>query len=180
VQTVNSKAMARSVVDPTPRGAWASRTLGTRTASTFSDKHGGRHLRTVLLLHVHFYQHAGVLPRDPTYMAPPSFSPDTSISSHTLSTGSTAAPAMHNPVDLMGSIDPLEFLQPNRNLQSKILSLSKHHLDHVASSISEAQSQRQQELRKKKKRTGGDFDMDMNVLHLKKLHVDGFSVKYVS
>jgi U3 small nucleolar RNA-associated protein MPP10 len=116
-------------------------------------------------------------------MAPPSFSPDASISSHTLSAGSAAPP----PMDLrlsapspLGNLleSPLSFLQPNKASQSSILSASKQFLDHVAAAISDAQKQRQQELRRKRKRTG-ELDMDMNVLNLKKVHLEGFSVSQV-
>jgi U3 small nucleolar RNA-associated protein MPP10 len=73
---------------------------------------------------------------------------------------------------------PVSFLQPAKDAQTSILSASKHYLDNVAAAVSETQTMRQQELRRKRKRTGG-YDADMDVLHLRKVHVDGFSVNQV-
>ncbi|KAF2742475.1 Mpp10 protein [Sporormia fimetaria CBS 119925] len=113
-------------------------------------------------------------------MAPPSFSPDPSISSHTLSAGS--APPMtdfQTPNSALASLldTPTSFLRPQKTTQASILSASKEFLDHVAAAVSQTQSQRQQELRRKRKRAGDDFDVD--VLHLKKVHTDGFAVSQV-
>ncbi|PWO29759.1 hypothetical protein PtrARCrB10_01636 [Pyrenophora tritici-repentis] len=116
-------------------------------------------------------------------MAPPTHSPDTSISSHTLSIGSAQPPPMElqpaavaSPTSLLAS--PLSFLQPTPQLNASFLAAAKHYLDPVAAGVSESQSQRQQELRKKRKR-GGDYDDDIRVLHLKKVHVEGFGVNQV-
>jgi len=116
-------------------------------------------------------------------MAPPTHSPDTSISSHTLSIGSAQPPPMElqpaavaSPTTLLAS--PLAFLQPTPQLNASFLAAAKHYLDPVAAGVSESQSQRQQELRKKRKR-GGGYDDDISVLHLKKVHVDGFGVNQV-
>ncbi|XP_014560808.1 hypothetical protein COCVIDRAFT_34131 [Bipolaris victoriae FI3] len=116
-------------------------------------------------------------------MAQPSFSPDTSVSSHTLSLGSAPPPPMElqpaaatAPTSLF--TNPLAFLQPTSQLNASFLAAAKQYLDPVAAGVSESQSRRQQELRKKRKR-GGDYDDDINVLHLKKVHVDGFGVDQV-
>ncbi|EMD96447.1 hypothetical protein COCC4DRAFT_75330 [Bipolaris maydis ATCC 48331] len=116
-------------------------------------------------------------------MAPPSFSPDTSVSSHTLSLGSAPPPPMElqpaaatAPTSLL--TNPLAFLQPTSQLNASFLAAAKQYLDPVAAGVSESQSRRQQELRKKRKR-GGGYDDDINVLHLKKVHVDGFGVDQV-
>lgn len=116
-------------------------------------------------------------------MAQPSFSPDTSVSSHTLSLGSAPPPPMElqpaaatAPTSLL--TNPLAFLQPTSQLNASFLAAAKQYLDPVAAGVSESQSRRQQELRKKRKR-GGDYDDDINVLHLKKVHVDGFGVDQV-
>ncbi|KAH8695705.1 U3 small nucleolar ribonucleoprotein Mpp10 [Phaeosphaeriaceae sp. PMI808] len=116
-------------------------------------------------------------------MAPLSFSPDTSISSHTLSVGSAQPPPMDLQPGAMSSssclaTNPLAFLQPTLQLNSAFLAAAKQYLDPVAASISEIQAQRQQELRKKRKR-GHGYDNDVRVLHLKKVHLDGFGVNQV-
>lgn len=115
-------------------------------------------------------------------MAPASFSPDTSISSRTLSVGSAQPPPMElqsvssNPTtSLLAS--PLTFLQPTPQLNASFLAAAKKYLDPVAASVSESQLQRQQDLRKKRKR--GGYDDDVRVLHLKKVHLDGFGVNQV-
>lgn len=106
-------------------------------------------------------------------MAPPSFSPEASISSHTLSTGS--APPTQPEMDLQQLLrDPAAFLQPVKASQNAVLASSKGFLDHVASAVSETQTQRQQELRRKRKR-GADYGAELDVLNLKKLHLEGFS-----
>ncbi|EMD62695.1 hypothetical protein GGP41_003507 [Bipolaris sorokiniana] len=74
--------------------------------------------------------------------------------------------------------NPLAFLQPTSQLNATFLAAAKQYLDPVAAGVSESQSRRQQELRKKRKR-GGGYDDDINVLHLKKVHVDGFGVDQV-
>ncbi|KAL6707887.1 U3 snoRNP protein [Coniothyrium glycines] len=115
-------------------------------------------------------------------MAPSSFSPDASISSRTLSIASAHAP----PMDLQSAsaspttsllAHPLAFLQPTPQLNASFLAAAKQYLDPVAAGVSEAQSQRQQGLRKKRKR--GGYDDDVRVLHLKKVHLDGFGVNQV-
>jgi U3 small nucleolar RNA-associated protein MPP10 len=116
-------------------------------------------------------------------MAPLSFSPDTSISSHTLSVGSAHPPPMDLQPAAMNSssslvTNPLAFLQPTIQLNAAFLAAAKQYLDPVAAGISEAQTQRQQELRKKRKR-GHGYDSDVRVLHLKKVHLDGFGVNQV-
>ncbi|KAJ4294629.1 U3 snoRNP protein [Kalmusia sp. IMI 367209] len=115
-------------------------------------------------------------------MAPVSFSPDASISSHTLSAGSAQPSPMdlaaNSPSTLLAS--PLAFLQPTTQLNSAFLAAAKQFLDPVAAGVSEAQTGRQQELRRKRKRGEGDHgDGDIRVLHLKKLHVHGFGVNQV-
>ncbi|KAH6858657.1 Mpp10 protein-domain-containing protein [Alternaria alternata] len=116
-------------------------------------------------------------------MAPPSFSPDTSISSHTLSIGSAQPPHMElqpsaatSPTSLLTK--PLAFLQPTPQLNATFLAAAKRYLDPVAAGVSASQSQRQQDLRKKRKR-GGGYDDDITILHLKKVHLDGFGVNQV-
>jgi U3 small nucleolar RNA-associated protein MPP10 len=116
-------------------------------------------------------------------MAPPSFSPDTSISSHTLSVGSAQPPPLELQPATMNSssslvTNPLAFLQPTLQLNSAFLAAAKQYLDPVAAGISEVQAQRQQDLRKKRKR-GYGYDNDVKVLQLKKVHLDGFGVNQV-
>ncbi|KAK8256113.1 Mpp10 protein-domain-containing protein [Phyllosticta capitalensis] len=117
-------------------------------------------------------------------MATISFSPTGSSSSHTLSaqsahppvsdTNSTAAQALVAAL----SASPHDFLQPTSALHNATLSLAKHLLDPLASGVSETQSKRQQELRKKRKRGEAD-DEDGPVLHLKKVHLDGFGLQQI-
>lgn len=115
-------------------------------------------------------------------MAPLSFSPDASISSHTLSASSLQPPPMdlppsdNAPSALLAS--PLAFLQPTTQLRTSFLAAAKQFLDPVAAGVSETQSQRQHELRRKRKR-GDPFNGDFKVLHLKKVHVQGFGVNQV-
>ncbi|KAL1600168.1 U3 snoRNP protein [Nothophoma quercina] len=113
-------------------------------------------------------------------MAPSTLSPDTSISSRTLSIGSAQPTPMEltaNPsTSLLAS--PVAFLQPTAQLNAAFLAAAKRYLDPVAAGISESQTQRQHDARKKRKR-GGDYDRDMRVLSLKKVHLDGFGVGQV-
>lgn len=74
--------------------------------------------------------------------------------------------------------NPLAFLQPTAQLNAAFLAAAKQYLDPVAAGISEAQTQRQQELRKKRKR-GHGYDGGVRVLHLKKVHLEGFGVNQV-
>ncbi|OCK80891.1 Mpp10 protein [Lepidopterella palustris CBS 459.81] len=117
-------------------------------------------------------------------MAVPSFSPATSISSHTLSAQSAQPPPMDpqmssTPMLLSSlSIAPHTFLQPPRNLHTAALALAKQYLDPLASGVSEAQIQRQKDARKKRKRGERHYE-DTRVLHLKKVHLDGFGVDQV-
>ncbi|KAI8934139.1 hypothetical protein NX059_008894 [Plenodomus lindquistii] len=116
-------------------------------------------------------------------MAPPSFSPDASVSSRTLSISSTHPTSMELPptsVDPAATLlaHPLAFLQPTTQLNASFLAAAKRYLDPVASGVSESQTLRQQDLRKKRKR-GGGYDDDIRVLHLKKVHLDGFGVNQV-
>ncbi|KAF1970479.1 Mpp10 protein [Bimuria novae-zelandiae CBS 107.79] len=117
-------------------------------------------------------------------MAPVSFSPDASISSHTLSVGS----AQPSPMDLSSNppataaallAKPTAFLTPTAQLNNAFLTAAKRFLDPVAEGVAAAQTQRQQELRKKRKRGEVDGDEDVKVLHLKKLHLQGFSTAQV-
>lgn len=73
---------------------------------------------------------------------------------------------------------PTAFLQPTGQLNSAFLAATKQFLDPVAAGVSEAQAQRQQEQRRKRKR-GEDGDGDIRVLHLKKVHLQGFSTAQV-
>ncbi|KAJ4338687.1 U3 snoRNP protein [Didymella glomerata] len=115
-------------------------------------------------------------------MAPSTLSPDTSISSRTLSIGS----AQPTPMELSNSSNPstsllaspVAFLQPTAALNAAFLAAAKKYLDPVAAGISETQTQRQQDARRKRKR-GGDYDGDMRVLSLKKVHLDGFGINQV-
>ncbi|KAF2662270.1 Mpp10 protein [Lophiostoma macrostomum CBS 122681] len=116
-------------------------------------------------------------------MAPLSFSPDASISSHTLSAGSAQPPPMdlHNsPAAMLASLlrTPHAFLQPLPQPQASILSTAKQYLDPLAAGVSERQVQRQQDLRKKRKR-GEDSSRDIKALHLKRVHLQGFGVNQV-
>jgi U3 small nucleolar RNA-associated protein MPP10 len=74
--------------------------------------------------------------------------------------------------------NPLAFLQPTVQLNAAFLAAAKQYLDPVAAGISEVQTQRQQELRKKRKR-GYGYDSDVRVLHLKKVHLEGFGINQV-
>jgi U3 small nucleolar RNA-associated protein MPP10 len=112
-------------------------------------------------------------------MAPPSHSPDTSISSHTLSIGSANPPPMELQQTAAHTAllaNPTDFLVPTAQLNASFLAEAKKYLDPVAASISESQTQRQQYLRKRKR--GGDWEDDA-VLRLRKLHVAGFGVNQV-
>lgn len=73
---------------------------------------------------------------------------------------------------------PVAFLQPTAQLNAAFLAAAKRYLDPVAAGVSESQTQRQQDARKKRK-LGGDYDGDMRILHLKKVHLDGFGVNQV-
>lgn len=86
-------------------------------------------------------------------------------------------PASASPATSLAA-DPLAFLQPTMQLNAAFLAAAKQYLDPVASGISEVQSLRQQEMRKKRKR-GHGYDGDTRVLHLKKVHLEGFGVNQV-
>ncbi|KAF2184314.1 U3 small nucleolar ribonucleoprotein Mpp10 [Zopfia rhizophila CBS 207.26] len=117
-------------------------------------------------------------------MAPLSFSPDTSISSHTLSAGSVQPPPMDlrnsSGSNLSSSLPKHQhtFLTPTWTLPSSFLATAKQLLDPIASGVSEDQLQRQQELRRKRKR-GESYDGDIKVLSLKKIHLEGFRANQV-
>ncbi|PSN68567.1 Mpp10 protein [Corynespora cassiicola Philippines] len=124
-------------------------------------------------------------------MAPLSFSPDTSISSHTLSAGSAQPPPMdlppQHPSQQLATASttalfdrPAAFLQPSLALNRQFLHAAKQFLDPVAAGVHEAQARRLQEVRRKRKRgeDGGEIE-DVRVLALKKVHTEGFGVGQV-
>jgi U3 small nucleolar RNA-associated protein MPP10 len=80
------------------------------------------------------------------------------------------------PSSLLAS--PLAFLQPTKQLNASFLAAAKQFLDPVAAGVSESQSQRLQDLRRKRKR-GDRYDDDIRILHLKKVHLQGFGVNQV-
>ncbi|KAL2352805.1 U3 small nucleolar ribonucleoprotein complex, subunit Mpp10 [Cryomyces antarcticus] len=116
-------------------------------------------------------------------MAPFSFSPTTSIYSHTLSAHSVQHPMAsptNTPSALLSALasSPHVFLQPPPVLHTAALDLAKAVLDPLAAAVSQSQLQRQREARKKRKR-GQDGYEEEKVLGLKKLHVEGFGVESV-
>lgn len=117
-----------------------------------------------------------------TDMAPVSFSPDASISSHTLSVGSTQPPPMDIAISSPATAalaKPTSFLLPTVQLTSAFLAATKQFLDPLAAGVSEAQAQRQLDQRKKRKRGEIDDEGDIKVLQLRKLHTQGFSTAQV-
>jgi U3 small nucleolar RNA-associated protein MPP10 len=72
---------------------------------------------------------------------------------------------------------PVAFLEPTSKLNASFLAAAKRYLDPVAAGISESQTQRQKDLRKRKR--GADYDDDIKVLSLKKVHLEGFGVHQV-
>ena len=72
---------------------------------------------------------------------------------------------------------PHAFLQPSLPLYTDTLAYLKHTLDPLATQISRIQLERQQEARKKRKR-GEQLDQE-EVLRLKQVHIEGFSVEQV-
>lgn len=119
----------------------------------------------------------------PPSMAPLSFSPEASISSHTLSAGSFQ---QHHPHPMESSslseltnyltTTPLAFLQPKAPLQKSTLVAAKNSLDPVAAGLSAHQSQRLNALRKSRKR---DYDGNFKPLLLRNIHLEGFGVDEV-
>ena len=74
---------------------------------------------------------------------------------------------------------PYAFLEPSITLHTAALLQAKRYLDPLASSISQAQQQRLQSSRKKRKRGEHDDDDNRNVLRLKQVHLEGFSIEQV-
>ncbi|KAK3060885.1 hypothetical protein LTS18_007486, partial [Coniosporium uncinatum] len=123
-------------------------------------------------------------------MAPPSFSPNGSITSHTLSAGSfqlpqamqngTMQPALRSSLTKTLSDSPHSFLQSPLPLYTDALLFAKSCLDSLAADVSEAQIQRQRANRKKRKRSGREHDDRVEQpLQLRKVHVDGFGIGQV-
>ncbi|KAF2759560.1 Mpp10 protein [Pseudovirgaria hyperparasitica] len=75
------------------------------------------------------------------------------------------------------SQQPLEFLQPHKNLHASALALAKQLLDPLASGVTAAQEQRQNEMRKKRKR--GENGSTEDMLRMKKVYVEGFKCEQV-
>ena len=73
--------------------------------------------------------------------------------------------------------NPHVFLQPTLPLYTDTVAYLKHALDPLAADISRAQTARQQEARKKRKR-GEQLDRD-DILRLRQVHTEGFSVEQV-
>jgi U3 small nucleolar RNA-associated protein MPP10 len=125
-----------------------------------------------------------LLARLPPSMAPLSFSPTGSISSHTLSAQSAQAapiePNQHSSQALVAALSasPHSFLQPTPSLHAASLVFAKQFLDPLAAGISDAQIARRNEARKKRKR--GEKDVgESSVLGLKKVHLQGFGIDQV-
>ena len=74
---------------------------------------------------------------------------------------------------------PYAFLEPSPDLHTAALLQLKRYLDPLAASISEVQSQRLHSQRKKRKRGHDDDGEDRNILRLKQVHLEGFSVEQV-
>lgn len=72
---------------------------------------------------------------------------------------------------------PHDFLQPSLPLHTDTLAYLKHALDPIARDISATQQQRLQDARKKRKR--GQHASEEEVLRLKQVHTQGFSVDQV-
>jgi U3 small nucleolar RNA-associated protein MPP10 len=113
-------------------------------------------------------------------MAPLSYSPDTSISSHTLSARLSPMELQSGPSTSHTNLlaNPLAFLTPQPQLNASFLAAAKSYLDPVAAAVSASQTQRKEDLRRKRKR-GAHYDEDTKVLQLKKVHVAGFGVDQV-
>ncbi|KAF1988019.1 Mpp10 protein [Aulographum hederae CBS 113979] len=116
-------------------------------------------------------------------MVPLSFSPDGSISSHTLSAGSVQPPkpisATSNALTTNLSAAPHAFLTSSKNTRSDALTYIKRCFDNLAFDVSHTQLSRQQENRlvnRKRKRSGDD---ESKALLLKKVHVEGFGTGQV-
>ena len=74
---------------------------------------------------------------------------------------------------------PYVFLELSPDLHIAALLQSKRYLDPLASSVSEAQHQRLQSIRKKRKRGEDDGSEDRDVLRLRQVHLEGFSMEQV-
>ena len=71
------------------------------------------------------------------------------------------------------------FLQPSPSLHAATLAYAKRYIDPLATATSRAQEERLQVSRKKRKRGQPDRYGAHNVLRLKQLHIDGFSINQV-
>ena len=77
------------------------------------------------------------------------------------------------------SSSPYSFLQPPSSLHAASLASAKAYIDPLATATSEAQVQRQQIARRKRKRGQPDSNGVQNILRLKQLYLDGFSIDQV-
>ncbi|KAL1848980.1 U3 snoRNP protein [Paecilomyces lecythidis] len=71
---------------------------------------------------------------------------------------------------------PHDFLRPTSDLYASSVASARYYLDSLAEAVSSIQTARQQENRKKRKRSELGESYTEDVLRLKQLHVDGFSV----
>ncbi|KAJ9354188.1 hypothetical protein DTO027B9_4814 [Paecilomyces variotii] len=71
---------------------------------------------------------------------------------------------------------PHNFLRPTSDLYASSVASARYYLDSLAEAVSSIQSARQQENRKKRKRSELGESYTEDVLRLKQLHVDGFSI----
>ncbi|GAD95458.1 U3 small nucleolar ribonucleoprotein protein Mpp10 [Paecilomyces variotii No. 5] len=71
---------------------------------------------------------------------------------------------------------PHNFLRPTSDLYASSVASARYYLDSLAEAVSSVQTARQQENRKKRKRSELGESYTEDVLRLKQLHVDGFSV----
>ncbi|MCJ1435521.1 U3 snoRNP protein [Xylographa pallens] len=77
------------------------------------------------------------------------------------------------------SDSPYSFLQPPSTLHAAALVLAKRYLDPLALSVSQAQEQRLQDARRKRKRGQDDEGNARNILRLKQVHLEGFTIDQI-
>ncbi|KAJ9298003.1 hypothetical protein DTO271G3_4224 [Paecilomyces variotii] len=91
---------------------------------------------------------------------------------------STTEPIGDSSLRIVESVSsaPHNFLRPTSDLYASSVASARYYLDSLAEAVSSIQSARQQENRKKRKRSELGESYTEDVLRLKQLHVDGFSI----
>ncbi|MCJ1481816.1 U3 snoRNP protein [Schaereria dolodes] len=116
-------------------------------------------------------------------MSPARLRPSPGLPDHTLSVThpplADLHPSSHQVVSATLADTPYIFLQPSPGLHTATLLIAKRYLDSLAAYTSHTQEQRLQATRRKRKRGDDIGEQARNILRLKQVHLEGFTLEQI-